>query len=179
MQSLHPLLWRADEGHTGERGQSDRGGHAAETRDRRDVRGAQAGRGIQPIAHRSPREGGDAEVMTEGIGDEGGQCRAPIGHGFAEVAQCQHIIEAEQPVAQRRAQQRAEQRRGRNGAQMREHAAEAKFHKLTAQPDRDGREDQQSNAGQQPASPQFAQALRGLHLWCRAHSGALRLRACQ
>src|SRR2546430_9612343 len=55
------------------------------------------------------REGGEPERVPEGVGDERGEQDACVRDRAAQVAQRQHLVSGQQPVAERREGERSEE----------------------------------------------------------------------
>jgi hypothetical protein len=143
----------------GQHRESDGRGDAAEHRDGRNIRGAHARTCVQAVTDGGSREGRDAEVVPEGVGDEGGERGARIGQRLADVAQRQDVVEAEQPVADHRHQHRTHDRRRRNGPQAREDARQPDLGHFAVDHPGHGAEDEHGAGGQQPAAPELPQPV--------------------
>ena len=70
----------------------------------------------------APVNDGEAQRMAEGIGDERGEQDARVGDRAPQIAQRQHLVGRQQPVAERGEQQRRQNLPLRDRVQMREHA---------------------------------------------------------
>ena len=151
---------RQQQRQTGDGRQPDAEREAAEGGHRRHLDGADAGGHVQAEADGAAGEDGKAERVPERVGDEGGEEDARVGDQPAQVTQRQHLVGAEQPVAERREAQGREDLPARDGVQVRKHALDVQVRELTVQHGHHEGEDQQRRERSRPSARRAAPAPR-------------------
>ncbi len=103
---------------------------AAEPRDGRDIDGRDPRGGVEPESDGGAGECGEAQGVTERVGDERGKEDAAVVDRLAQVPERQDVVEAQQPVARSRERECRQHVPPGNRVQMAEYVLQMELREL-------------------------------------------------